>query len=508
MCGIVGVIAQSGVSQDIFDALTIIQHRGQDAAGMLTSNGSRVSLRKGNGLVRDVIRQAHIKHLRGSMGIGHVRYPTAGTDNPHESQPFYVNSPYGLGLVHNGNLTNADELAEDLIKADLRHLNTCSDSEVLLNVVAHELHDVGPPTLTPEALFKAFEVVYRRVQGAYSAIMVVQDYGLVAFRDPHGIRPLIYGRREIASGFEYMVASESIALDALGFEIVADVAPGEVIYFTNDGVVHKQQCAKPEEHAPCLFEYIYLARPDSVIDNISVYQARVGMGKALADKISRSPQQHPIDVVVPVPDTSRIAALALAQQLNLHYSEGIVKNRYIGRTFIMPGQEQRRNSVRLKLNAIRQEVLGKNVLLVDDSIVRGTTSGEIIEMVRDAGAKKVYFASAAPKVCYPNVYGIDIPTSKELIAFNRSEEEIAKLIGADWLIYQDLADVQRVINDAALVPEAKIKRFEDAIFTGEYVAGSITESYLAQWAERRNKKCQSDQDGEDQQRLLQDFIQG
>lgn len=508
MCGIAGVIAQNRVSQDIFDALTIIQHRGQDAAGMLTSNGRRVSLRKGNGLVRDVIRQEHVIHLRGRMGIGHVRYPTAGTDNPHESQPFYVNSPYGLGLVHNGNLTNSDEITEVLIREDLRHLNTSSDSEVLLNVVAHELQRLGKPELTTDILFSALKNVYKRLQGAYSVIMVIHDYGLVAFRDPHGIRPLIYGKRETKEGVEYMVASESIALNALGFEVVADVQPGEVIFFDKQGQVHKMLCAEKTAHTPCIFEYIYLARPDSVIDNISVYKARVGMGKALANKIKKVKPNHDIDVVVPVPDTSRSSALALAHKLGVYYSEGLVKNRYIGRTFIMPGQEERRSSVRLKLNAIREEVAGKNVLLVDDSIVRGTTSKEIIQMVRDAGANKVYFASAAPQVCNPNVYGIDIPTSNELVAYGRSLEEIAKLIETDWLIYQDLEDVYAAINAAALSPDSQIKRFEDSIFTGDYVAGNIDKAFLTKWSETRGKKKDKSTSGLHEQRLLQDFIQG
>src|SRR3990167_9947210 len=489
MCGIVGVITQDiSVNQDIFDALTIIQHRGQDAAGILTSSGRRLNLRKGNGLVRDVIRQKHIKKLTGKIGIGHVRYPTAGSDNPDESQPFYVNSPYGLGLVHNGNLINTDELTEDLIKADLRHLNTNSDSEILLNIVAHELQRVGQTVLTPKALFTALSAVYRRVQGAYSAVMVIHDYGLVAFRDPNGIRPLVYGKRQRSSGIEYMVASESIALDALGFEFIADVLPGEAVYFEKNGAVHRFQCAPCLQHTPCIFEYIYLARPDSVIDHISVYQARVGLGKALAEKIVRLRPDHDIGVVIPVPDTSRIPALALAHELGIHFSEGIVKNRYICRTFIMPGQELRRSSVRLKLNAIRQEVAGKKVLLVDDSIVRGTTSQEIIQMVRDAGASKVYFASAAPMVCYPNIYGIDIPSSDELVAHGHSIDEIAKIIGADWLVYQDLDQVYEAINAAALSDEARLVRFEDSIFTGDYRVGSITKAFLSEWAQRRRKK--------------------
>lgn len=484
MCGIVGVLAQQVVSQAIFDALTIVQHRGQDAAGMLTSNDQRVTLRKDNGLVRDVIRQEHILRLTGPMGIGHVRYPTAGSDNPQESQPFYVNSPYGLGLVHNGNLINADSLTTDLVQTDLRHLNTPSDSEVLLNVVAHELQQVGGVQLTPEAVQQAFAGVYRRVQGAFSAILLIHGYGLVAFRDPHGIRPLVYGRRDQ----DYMIASESIALDALGFTKVDDVKPGEVIYFENSGRVHRFMVAPGVQHTPCLFEYIYLARPDSVLDNISVYQARVGLGNTLAEQIMALRPQHDIDVVIPVPDTSRISALALAQRLKCHFSEGIVKNRYIGRTFIMPGQEQRKASVRLKLNAIREEMKDKVVLLVDDSIVRGTTSREIIQMVREAGAKKVYFASAAPKVCYPNLYGIDIPSSQELIAHGKTTEEIAQWIGADWLVYQTLSDAVMAVNSGALFAEAKVSAFEDSIFSGHYRVGSIDEAFLTAWAQQRRKK--------------------
>lgn len=505
MCGIVGVIANDLVNQDIFDALTIIQHRGQDAAGILTSNDHRVCLRKDNGLVRDVIRQEHMLKLTGKVGIGHVRYPTAGSDNPNESQPFYVNSPYGIGLVHNGNLINTEELTENLIKADLRQLNTSSDSEVLLNIVAHELQQVGKSILTPQALFGALTAVYRRVQGAYAAILVIHGYGLVAFRDPNGIRPLVYGKRTRHTGDEYMVASESIALDALGFELVGDVLPGEAIFFEKNGAVHHFQCAVSPLHTPCIFEYIYLARPDSVIDNISVYQARAGLGKALAKKIAEMRPEHDIDVVIPVPDTSRIPALALATELNIHFSEGIVKNRYIGRTFIMPGQEQRRNSVRLKLNAIRQEVMGKNVLLVDDSIVRGTTSREIIQMVRDAGARKVYFASAAPMVKYPNIYGIDIPTSNELIAHGRTVDEIAEWIGADWLIYQDLDAACAAINSAALSEDMKFSRFEDAIFTGNYVVGSITSDFLSKWAQQRQKKKLVIPQNSDQHYLLENL---
>lgn len=486
MCGIVGILAKRAVNQDIYDALTIVQHRGQDAAGMMTSDGDRIFLRKSNGLVRDAIREPHMLQLRGNMGIGHVRYPTAGSESSAESQPFYVNSPYGLSLVHNGNLTNVSELKNDLIRTDLRHLNTNSDSEVLLNVVAHELQRAGGAILTPQELFQAMRKVYSRVQGAFAALMMINGYGIVGFRDANAIRPLVYGKRETEQGTEYMLASESIALDALGFELMDDVGPGEVIYFDREGNIHKQQCAKKINRSPCVFEYIYLARPDSIIDRIPIYQARLAMGRNLAKKILRDHPNHDIDIVIPIPDTSRTSALALSQELNVPYSEGFVKNRYIGRTFIMPGQAMRRNSVHMKLNAIKQEFNGKNVLLVDDSIVRGTTSQKIIQMARDVGAKKVYFASAAPEVRYPNVYGIDMPDAKELIAHDKSVDEIARLIGADWLIYQDLKDVYQAINDAAPDEASTIDRFEDSVFTGKYLTDDITEEYLIKLAKQRN----------------------
>lgn len=486
MCGIIGIVSNQPANQSIFDALTIIQHRGQDAAGIMTAKDGRVFLRKGNGLVRDVIRSPHMLNLRGRMGIGHVRYPTAGSDSAAESQPFYVNSPYGLGLVHNGNLTNVKELTTDLIRADLRHLNTTSDSEVLLNVVAHELQSAGGAVLSPDHLFQALSKVYSRVRGAFAAVMIITDYGVVGFRDPYGIRPLVYGKREGDNGLEYMLASESIALNALGFKLEGDLAPGEAIYFDRYGRMHRHQCVTKTMHSPCIFEFIYLARPDSIIDGIPVYQARMGMGLSLANKILREKPNHDIDVVIPIPDTSRTAAWTLAQRLNVPYSEGFVKNRYIGRTFIMPGQKMRRSSVRLKLNAIELEFADKNVLLVDDSIVRGTTSTEIIQMARDVGAKKVYFASAAPEVRYPNVYGIDMPVAEELIAHDKSVAEIAKIIGADWLIFQDLQDVYQAINDAAPNEKLKIKRFEDSIFTGNYITGDITPAYLAELAQLRN----------------------
>lgn len=486
MCGIVGTLATSPVSQDIYDALTIIQHRGQDAAGILTSDGQRIFLRKANGLVREALQKSDLQRLQGRMGLGHVRYPTAGSQSAAESQPFYVNSPYGLSIVHNGNLTNAEGLADDLIRTDLRHLNTTSDTEVLLNIFAHELQRTGGVKLTPQELFAALRKVYRRVQGAYSAIALITGYGIVAFRDPYGIRPLIYGKRETSRGVDYMVASESIALDALGYTVIADIAPGEAIYIDQAGGFHREQCVDEIQHSPCLFEYVYLARPDSVMDNISVYQARIKMGEKLADKILAERPDHDIDVVIPIPDTSRTVALPLAQRLGVPYSEGFIKNRYIGRTFIMPAQELRRSSVRMKLNAMKAEFANKNVLLVDDSIVRGTTSKEIIQMARDAGANKVYFASAAPPVRYANVYGIDMPNAQELVAHNHSIPEIERLIGTDWLIYQNLEDLYAAVNEGANSPESRIKRFEDSVFTGDYVTGDITPEYLKSLAESRS----------------------
>lgn len=485
MCGIVGMLATARVTQAIYDALTIIQHRGQDAAGIMTCDQTRMHWRKSNGLVRDVIREPHVQRLKGNMGIGHVRYPTAGTSSAAESQPFYVNSPYGLGLVHNGNLTNSEQLALELHHSDLRHLNTSSDSEVLLNVLAFELHKVGKEDLTTEALFAAMKVLYSRVQGAFAAVALINSYGMLAFRDPNGIRPLVLGRKTNEKGTSYMVASESIALDALGYEYDSDLAPGEVVYINLQGELFRQVCAEQTAHTPCIFEYIYLARPDTVIDKIPVYQARLAMGVKLAEKIKQDRPDHDIDVVIPIPETSRNTALALAQELGVTYSEGFVKNRYIGRTFIMPEQQQRRSSVRLKLNAVKAEFSGKNVLLVDDSIVRGTTSQEIIQMARDAGAKNVYFASAAPEVRYPNVYGIDMPVASELVAHDRSVKQICEKIGCDWLIYLSLADAYEAVNSAAQAPEDRIERFEDSIFTGDYISGGIDADYLAHIAHLR-----------------------
>ena len=489
MCGIVGVLAEGEVNQTIYDALTILQHRGQDAAGIMTSDARRVYLRKSNGLVRDVVLKRHMLRLKGRMGIGHVRYPTAGSESASESQPFYVNSPYGLSIVHNGNLVNTQSIAKGLTSHDLRHLNTTSDSELLLNVFASELQAVGGPNLGVASLFEAVERVCQRIQGAYSVIVMIQGYGLLAFRDPNGIRPLVYGVRKNGPHSECMVASESIALDANGFTLVQDIAPGQAVFIGLDGEVHRRQCVSNSALNPCLFEYIYLARPDSVIDTIPVYSARLAMGRFLAQQIADSYPDHDIDVVIPVPDTSRTAAFSLAKHLGVDYSEGFVKNRYIGRTFIMPGQQVRRDSVRLKLSAVRQEFHGKNVLLVDDSIVRGTTSKNIVTMAREVGAKKVYFASAAPKVCFPNVYGIDMPDANELIAHGRSTDDIAAHIGVDWLLFQRLSDVERAVNDARPAGELPITRFEDSIFTGEYIAGQVDGSYLQYIASLRSDQA-------------------
>lgn len=489
MCGVVGMVASGPVNQDLFDALTILQHRGQDAAGILTSDESRIFLRKENGLVRDVIRQPHMLRLKGAMGIGHVRYPTAGSSSAQESQPFYVNSPYGLSIVHNGNLTNTEQLRKDLIKSDLRHLNTNSDSEVLLNVFAHELQKHAALVLTDKAIFKAVKGLHKRVSGAYSAIILIQDIGLIAIRDPHGIRPLSMGVQQQESGNAVMVASETIALDALEFRHVSDIAPGEGVIIRKNGTIIREQCAKPSCYTPCIFEFIYLARPDSVIDKISVYKARWNMGEILAERILKEHPDHDIDVVIPIPDTSRTAAIPLAHRLGVRYSEGFVKNRYVGRTFIMPGQESRAASVKMKLNPIPEEFAGKNVLLIDDSIVRGTTSKKIIQMARDAGARKVYFASAAPEVRHPNVYGIDMASRSELIAHGRDLPGVRDAIGADWLLYQSLEDVMSAINQARSDGVDVITQFEDSIFTGQYVTGDVDDAYLDHLESLRNDQA-------------------
>jgi len=474
MCGIIGMVAHSAVNQSIYDGLTVLQHRGQDAAGIITCDGQHLHLRKNNGLVRDVFHTRHMLRLTGNMGIGHVRYPTAGCDSSAEAQPFYVNSPYGISLAHNGNLTNADKLKQELFREDLRQINTDSDSEVLLNVFAHELQRYAKLHMEVDDVFNAVAEVHKRCHGAYAAVAMITGYGIVAFRDPYGIRPLVYGKRETPQGTEYMAASESVALDVLGFDLLGDVAPGEAVYISLEGKIHQRQCASKPVMSPCIFEFVYLARPDSIIDDVSVYKARLRMGDKLANKIRRVWPDHDIDVVIPIPDTSRTSALQLANNLGIKYREGFIKNRYIGRTFIMPGQQLRKKSVRQKLNAIDLEFNGKNVLLVDDSVVRGTTSSQIIEMARDAGARKVYFASAAPPVRHPNVYGIDMPNSDELIAHGRTEEEVCREIGADWLVFQDLED----LIDAVKKGNSVIKRFDTSVFTGEYVTGDIGDDYL------------------------------
>ncbi|QHS09723.1 amidophosphoribosyltransferase [Sinimarinibacterium sp. NLF-5-8] len=478
MCGIAGVVSQSHeVNSELFDALTMLQHRGQDAAGIITNDGHHLFLRKDNGLVRDVFNNdEHMTRLRGRMGVAHVRYPTAGSTTNAEAQPFYTNTPYGIALSHNGNLTNAEELKQELFLQDRRHLNTDSDSEVLLNIFAHQLLQRGVLRLTPEDVFAAVSGVHRRCRGAYACVAMITGYGIVGFRDPYGIRPAVYGVRETPKGPDYMIASESVALDALGYELLDDIAPGEAVLITLDGQLHKRQCAANPQYAPCIFEHVYLARPDSVIDDIYVYKARLRMGIKLAEKIMREWPDHDIDTVIPIPDTSRVAAAELAAKLGVHYREGFIKNRYIGRTFIMPGQALRKKSVRQKLNPVDIEFRGKNVLLVDDSIVRGTTSQEIVQMARDAGAKKVYFASAAPPVRYPNVYGIDMPTTSELVAHGRTEAELQTLLGTDRLIYQDLAD----LVDAVRQGNRAITRFDCSVFTGEYITQDVTAEYLNQ----------------------------
>jgi amidophosphoribosyltransferase len=487
MCGIVGIISHSPVNQSLYDTLSVLQHRGQDAAGIVTVEGSRINLRKDNGLVRDVFQTRHMLKLRGHMGIGHVRYPTAGCASSAESQPFFVNSPYGISLAHNGNLTNSEQLTHDLFVEDLRHINTGSDSEVLLNVFAHELAQTGKLRLDEQDVFTAVRGVHRRCRGAYAAVALITGYGIVGFRDPHGIRPVVYGTRETPAGMEVMIASESVALDVLGFELVRDLEPGEAVFVDNTGKITTAQCADDPKLTPCLFEFVYLARPDSIIDNISVYKARLRMGEALAEKVLRERPDHDIDVIIPIPDTSRTSALQMANRLGLKYREGFIKNRYVGRTFIMPGQKLRQHSVKQKLNAIDLEFRGKNVMLVDDSIVRGTTSQQIIQMAREAGARKVYFASAAPPVRYPNVYGIDMPAADELIGHGRSEQQIGAEIGADWLVFQEIGD----LVEAVRYGNRRIGEFDDSVFTGHYVTGDIDQPYLERIAARRNDQTRS-----------------
>lgn len=494
MCGILGVVAQTSANQVLYDGLLVLQHRGQDAAGIATIEGNTFHLHKGNGLVRDVFRTRNMRALRGNAGIAHVRYPTAGSAIDHnEAQPFYVNSPFGIMLGHNGNLTNTEQLQQELFLEDRRHVNTNSDSEVLLNVLAHELqaNSTMRYRLDIQNIFDAVSGVHRRCRGAYAVVAMIAGYGLLAFRDAYGIRPLVLGSHQTENGTEYLIASESVALDTLGFKFLRDIAPGESVFIDFDGNFHSYQYAGNSTLNPCIFEYVYLARPDSVINGVSVYETRLNMGENLADKITREWRQHDIDVVIPIPDSSRPSALQLATRLGITFREGFVKNRYIGRTFIMPGQAMRKKSVRQKLNAISVEFKDKNVLLVDDSIVRGTTSREIVQMARDAGARKVYFASAAPPVRFPNVYGIDMPSRKELIATGRSDEEICREIGADKLIYQDLDDLKAAVRKT----NPDILYFDASCFDGNYITGDITSEYLDEIeAARENGKVTTDDD--------------
>ena len=474
MCGIIGISAEANVAGDIYDALLMLQHRGQDSAGMVVCDAEgKLNSRKSIGYVRDVFVQRHMDKLVGNYGVGHVRYPTAGGAGKEFAQPMYVNSPYGISLAHNGNLTNSESLANELFHAEMRHINTDSDSEVLLNIFAHELGKQRE--IYPEArhIFKAIKKTHRRCDGAYAVIGLITGFGLVAFRDPNGIRPLIIGIRKGKTRDEYMIASENAAFTSLGFETLRDIEPGEAIFIDNNGTLFTQQCAETYQQRPCIFEYVYFSRPDSTLDQISVYKSRMRMGKKLANKITKIRPDHDIDVVIPIPDSSTTAALQLADELKIPYREGFVKNRYIGRTFIMPHQEERKKSVRRKLNILDLEFKNKNVLLVDDSIVRGTTSRKIIEMAKEAGAKKVYFASAAPAVKYQNLYGIDMPATKELIASNKTDEEVCQEIGADWLIYQDLEDLIVSVQEG----NPSIKEFECSVFTGEYIT-HLNEGYL------------------------------
>ena len=494
MCGIVGIVANSPVNQTIYDALTVLQHRGQDAAGIMTIDGQgRFRLRKANGLAKDVFSNIHMHRLQGNIGLGHVRYPTAGSSSSAEAQPFYTNSPYGVALAHNGNLTNADETKQMVYQTARRHVNTTSDSEVLLNVFAHELSVPRQWQLSAEDIFNAIKATIKQIRGGYAAVSLIIGHGLVAFRDPNGIRPLVLGSRLGEQGKkEYMVASESVALDVCGFELERDVQPGEAIYITHDGELFSCVCADKPRLNPCIFEFVYFSRPDSFIDKVSVYQSRVRMGRSLGQKIKREWADKDIDVIIPIPETSCDIALEIAAELKIPYRQGFVKNRYIGRTFIMPGQKTRKKSVRQKLNAIGAEFKGKNVLLVDDSIVRGTTSQQIIEMARDSGANKVYFASAAPEIRFPNVYGIDMPSAHELIAHGREVDEINDAIEADGLIFQDLSD----LIDAVKAGNPDIEGFETSVFNGCYITKDIDDAYLDKLNALRNDDSKADKAAE------------
>ncbi len=482
MCGIIGIVSHSPVNQEIYDGLLVLQHRGQDAAGIVTSDGKRLYIRRKNGLVSDVFREEHMQRLTGNMGVGHLRYPTAGSSSNSEAQPFYVNSPYGISLAHNGNLTNAHELKKELYKQDRRHINTSSDSEVLLNIFAQELQKYKAYRVKPDEIFAAVSGVHKRCIGAYAVVTMITRDGIIGFRDPNGIRPLVYGKRETELGTDYMIASESVALVTQGYEVVRDIMPGEAIFITDKGEVHTKQCADNPRYNTCIFEYVYFARPDSIIDNVFVHKARMRMGHNLAEKVKRQWPDHDIDVVIPIPDTSRTSALEMAITLGVPYREGYIKNRYIARTFIMPGQKQRKKSVRRKLNPLDIEFKGKNVMLVDDSIVRGTTSQEIVQMARGSGANKVYFASASPAIRFPNIYGIDMPAANELIAHNRTEEEVAKAIGADRLIYQDISDLLDSIKQG----NPDLTTFDCSVFDGKYITGE-KEGYFTELEARRNE---------------------
>ena len=498
MCGIVGVISSTPVNQLIYDALLLLQHRGQDAAGIVTMQDSRCYMHKARGMVRDVFRTRNMRGLPGSVGLGQVRYPTAGNAySEEEAQPFYVNAPFGIVLVHNGNLTNAGTLKSELALIDRRHINTDSDTEVLINILAHELEVAARDLpLSPEIIFKAVAAVQKRIKGSYAVVALIAGFGLLAFRDPFGIRPLCFGEGDTPEGRQVMVASESVALEGTGHTLTRDVAPGEAIFITPDGTVHAKQCAEHPSLNPCMFEFVYLARPDSIMDGVSVYQARLNMGETLAQRLISTMPPSEIDVVIPIPESSRPSAMQLAQKIGKPYREGFVKNRYVGRTFIMPGQGVRKKSVRQKLNAIGVEFKGRNVLLVDDSIVRGTTSKEIVQMAREAGARKVYMASAAPPVRFPNVYGIDMPTTDELIAHNRSIEEIRQFIGADALIYQDVNAMKRVVS--ALNPA--LAGFEASCFDGRYITGDISAADFSAIALQRSAQ-REEEDAPDRSRL-------
>lgn len=489
MCGLVGIVGKDPVNQALYDSLTMLQHRGQDAAGIMTVQNNNLRLRKANGLVRDVFHTRHMMRLAGRIGIGHVRYPTAGSSSSAEAQPFYVNSPFGIAMAHNGNLTNANELQQQLFQKALRHINTTSDSEVLLNIFAHELYQQQSLAPTADDMFATVSRLHRQIRGAYAVVAMIIGHGMLAFRDPWGIRPLALGQRETPTGMEYIVASESVAIDGAGFTYLRDIEPGEAVYITDGGELFSRQCADNPQHVPCIFEYVYFARPDSFIDKISVYASRVNMGRKLGEKVKRDFPDLDIDVIIPIPETSCDIALEMANVLGIPYRQGFVKNRYIGRTFIMPGQTLRRKAVRRKLNAISSEFRDKNVLLVDDSIVRGTTSEQIIEMARDAGAKKVYFASAAPEIRFPNVYGIDMPSANELIGHGREVDEICALIKADGLIYQDLDDLIEAVRQE----NPHIERFETSVFNGEYITGDINQDYLDALDASRNDHAKHQQ---------------